>query len=166
MGRGFTQFAFPESGAEDMYALYSAFLYYRLPNGQLLRVRQTECWCSMCNRFDTAEVVESMEELETELDRLRNPDEEESRMLAFIGTPIEERIAETELRINWRRNRTSPAKCLHCGSTDIMPIPGANEFAHPITGERVVVAGRGFVSTDEWHAEFTPEGDVLCSAYK
>jgi hypothetical protein len=73
---------------------------------------------------------------------------------------------ETELRINWRRNRTSPPKCLHCGSTNIMPIPDAKEFAHPITGERVVVAGCGFVSTDEWHAEFTPEGDVLCSACK
>ena len=128
MGRGFTQFTFPESDAEDMYALNSAFLYYRLPNGQLLHVRQTACWCSICNRIDMAELVESLEELEKELERLRKPDEKESRMIAFIGTPIEQRIAETELRINWRRSRTSPAKCLHCGSTNIMPIPDAKEF--------------------------------------
>ena len=98
MGRGYTQFAFPESGAEDIWALYSAFLNYRLSDCKLLHVRQTECWCPNCNRIDMAERVESLEDLESELERLRNPDEEESRMIAFIGVPIDERIAETECR--------------------------------------------------------------------
>jgi hypothetical protein len=113
-----------------------------------------------------AERVESIDELQDEIERLRNPDDEESQMIAFIGTPVDERIAELESRIIWRQNRKSPAKCLHCGSTKIVPIPDAQEFAHPSTGERVVVAGRGFASTDEWHAEFTPEGDVISSCYK
>lgn len=166
MGRGYTQFAFPDSDTEDQYALYSAFLNYRLADGRLLHVRQTECWCPTCDRIDMAEHVESLEELAAELERLRNPDDEEFRMIAFIGTPVEERIAETELRIAWRCNRVSPAKCLQCGSTDIVPIPGNEEFAHPKTGERVVVAGSGFMSTDQWHAEFTPEGNIICSSYK
>ncbi len=39
--------------------------------------------------------------------------------------------------------------------------PDNEEFAHPRTGERVLVAGRGFASTAERHAEFTPEGGIL-----
>lgn len=166
MGRGYTQYAFPDTNAEDVYAIYSAFLNYRLATGDLLHVRQTECWCSTCKRIDMAERVESLDELQSELERLQHPDEDESRMIAFIGVPIEKRIAETELRINWRRDRISPPKCLHCGSTDITRIPDADEFRHPKTGERVVVAGRGFASTAEWHAEFTPEGDVISSVEK
>jgi hypothetical protein len=164
MGRGFIQFAFPDSGAEDEWALYSAFLNYLLPDGKLLHVRQTPCWCSNCNRIDMAEHVESLDELESELARLRNPDDEEARMLAFIGTPIEERIAEIELRMIWRRNRVSPAKCLQCGSTNIVRIPDTEEFSHPKTGERVVVADHGFASTDPWHAQFSPEGDAISSS--
>jgi hypothetical protein len=166
MGRGYTQYAFPDTGAEDAYALYSAFLNYRLPDGKWLHVRQTECWCPTCNRIDMAECIESIEELENELARLRNPDDEEAKIIAFIGKPVEERITELQLRIIWRQNRKSPAKCLHCGSTEIVPIPDAQEFAHPATGERVVVAGCGFASTAAWYAEFTPEGDLINSCYK
>ena len=163
MGRGYTQFAFPDTDMEDVHALYSVFLNYRLATGDVLHVRQTECWCFTCERIDMAERVDSLDELQSELQRLQYPDEDESRMIAFIGVAIEKRIAETELRIKWRRNRISPPKCLHCGSTDITRLPDTDEFRHPQTEERVVVAGRGFASTDEWHAEFTPEGDVISS---
>lgn len=111
-----------------------------------------------------AERVESLDELESEFARLRYPDDEEARMLTFIGTPIEERIAEIELRMIWRRNRVSPAKCLQCGSTNIVQIPDTEEFLHPKTGERVVVADHGFASTDSWHAQFSPEGDAISSS--
>ena len=40
MGRGFTQYSFPDSGSSDTVALYSAFLDYRLPDGSFLHVRQ------------------------------------------------------------------------------------------------------------------------------
>lgn len=166
MGRGYTQFSFPDSATEDEYALYSAFLNYRMPDGKLLHVHQTECWCPTCNRIDMAERMKTLAELNEELERLRNPDEATSRMLQFISTPIEEQITEMELRIHWRRNRILPAKCLHCGTTHVVPIPTDDEFEHPKTGERVVVAGHGFMSTDQWHAEFTPEGDRLSSSYK
>lgn len=167
MGRGYTQFVFPDTGADDVYVLYSAFLNYRLPDGNLLHVRQTECWCPNCNQIDIAERIQSIVELEKELELLRNPDDddEEAFMLALLSDPIEERIADLELRLIWRRERKSPAKCLRCGSTEIVPLPDSKEFSHPATGERVVVAGHGFASTAEWHAEFTPEGDVITSCY-
>ena len=107
----------------------------------------------------------SLAELEGELKILCNPNDDEARMIDFIGTPVGQRIAETQLRINWRRNRISPPKCLQCGLSDIVPVPTDGEFQHPQTGERVVVASSGWMSTDQWHAEFTPEGDVISSTY-
>lgn len=166
MGRGFTQYSFPDSGSADTVALYSAFLDYRLPDGSLLHVRQRECWCQVCDSFLFAEDVPPLEALETELARLMIPDEELRQALAFLEVSIEERIEDTQQRIEWRRTRKSPPKCLHCGSTNITILPNlqeSEEFRHPKTGERVVVAGRGFSDAAPWHAEFTAEGDSIRS---
>ena len=161
MGRGFTQYSFPESDAEDVFNLYSAFLNYRLHDDSLLHVRQSECWCNACNRISMAEHVESIDELESELQRLLNPDEEHRQMIAFIGTPIEDLIVESRQRIQWRNARTEPAKCLECGSTNFVPLPSTDEFRHPYTGERVQVVSRGFADAAPWYAEFTPQGDLI-----
>ena len=40
-------------------------------------------------------------------------------------------------------------------------ICGFEEFRHPKTGERVVIAGRGFSDAPPWHAEYTSEGDLI-----
>ena len=143
MGRGYTQFGFPDSNAEDTFALYSAFLYYRMPDGSLLHVRQKVCWCPVCEQLDMAEQIPSLVELEAELAKLLDPDEEQLRLIAFTQEPLEELISEARARIEWRRHRKSPARCLRCGSTDLTHIPDQNEFPHPKTGERVVVVGRG-----------------------
>ena len=163
MGRAFTQFKFPDSDSEDAYAVYSAFLDYRMPDGSRLHIRQRECWCPVCERIDMAEDVPSLAELQAELDRLLAPDEETLRKFAFIDIPVDDLIAETRKRIEWRRHRRSPAKCLHCGSTNITALPHNKEFAHPKTRERVLVAGWGFLDAAPWHAEFTTEGDPIVS---
>ena len=163
MGRGFTQFSYPDSDTEDEFALYSAFLDYEMSDGTLLHVHQTEAWCPDCDCILMAEHVQSIEELQSELDRLLNPDEEELFFIQFIGTPIEDRIVEAERRIQWRRSRTSPAKCLQCGSTQIVALPAQEEFTHPKTGERVKVSGHGFASTTIWEARFTTEGEKIWS---
>lgn len=166
MGRGFTQYAFPDSGSADSIALYSAFVDYRLPDGSRLHVRQRECWCPRCDCFVFAEDVPSLTDLEAELARLMNPDEELHQVLTFLEVTIENQIAETQARIEWRRNRKTPPKCLHCGSTNITILPNvreSEEFRHPKTGQRVVVAGRGFSDAAPWRAEFTAEGDIIRS---
>lgn len=166
MGRGFTQYSFPDTGSPDTVALYSAFLDYRLPDGSLLHVRQQECWCPNCDCFLMAEEVPTLAELEAELVRLMNPDEELRQVVAFLEVPIEKRIEDARRRIEWRRTRKAPPKCLHCGSSNITILPHldeSQEFNHPKTGERVVVAGRGFSDDAPWHAEFTPEGDIITS---
>ncbi len=111
-----------------------------------------------------AEWVQSLAELEAELEELLDPDEENRRKFAFIGIPINDLIAETRKRIKWRQHRRSQAKCLHCGPTDIIMLPNSEEFAHPKTGERMVVVGRGFAEANPWQAEFTTEGDLISSS--
>lgn len=108
-----------------------------------------------------AEQIESIDELQSELERLRNPDEEEQKFIAFIGIPLEDRIAEAETRIRWRLARSSPAKCLSCGNADLVFLPDSDEFEHPITGERVLIVSRGFADSAPWHADFTPEGNLI-----
>ena len=161
MGRGFTQYSFPDSETEDAWALYSAFLDYELADGTLLHVRQAACWCAICDCILMAEDVPSVAALESELATLENPTEEDRQLIDFIGTPLSERITEQKRRIQWRRSRQSAARCLQCGSTEITVLPGEDEFHHPQTGERVAVSGRGFAETGMWEARFTPEGELI-----
>ncbi len=60
--------------------------------------------------------------------------------------------------------RQSPAKCLHCGCTEILLLPDDEEFSHPATGARMKVTGRGFMSTAEWQCDVHTEGDVIESS--
>jgi hypothetical protein len=71
---------------------------------------------------------------------------------------ISEMLGELHRRLHWRRARISPPRCLECGSVEITPIPGSGAFAHPQTGERVVVSDSGWADTAAWFAEFSPEG--------
>src|SRR5262249_55715999 len=83
------------------------------------------------------------------------------QQLGFIGITVGDRLAELQLRIQWRQSRRSPPRCLECGSTAIVPIPGAGEFLHPETGERVVVVSSGWADCAPWFAEFSPEGEQI-----
>jgi hypothetical protein len=145
--------------------LYSAYLNYRLPDGSLLFVRQTDCWCAKCHGFEVAEDIPNCIELETDLRRLANGDEDE-RLWIRYGTPTKELFDDLRRRIEWRRTRRSPPKCLHCGSTNIVVVPEGDEFAYPKNGERVVKIAIGFASTVQWHAEFTTEGELINSHYE
>jgi hypothetical protein len=163
MGRAYTQYSFPDSGTENAYVLYSAFLNYRLPDGSLLHVQQKECWCATCNCFLMGEHVPDVWELEIEISHLLNPDRDTQVLIAVMGRPVEELLEEIRARIRWRKTREAPAKCLKCSSTEIIFVPDSNEFRHPKIGERVLVVGHGFASTTIWHAEFTTEGDMITS---
>jgi len=159
MGRGFVEYHLPESG-RDEWVLFSAFIYYHLADGTKLSILQEPAWCSACKAFVIAEVVPSVESLEEKIRGLQAGDPELLQTWAFVsnGAPVEERITELRRRIEWRRSRRSPPKCLHCGSLGSVPIPMSGEFAHPHTGERVIVGSSGFAVTDSWFAEFSSEG--------
>lgn len=177
MGRGYDQYAFPDSGSPKQEVIFSAYLHYQLPEDSLLFVHQNPCWCFACDRFQVGKRIEALEKLESDITRLRRGDLDPERysdsevdfeffLTYYLGhEPIAEKIAELSTRIEWRRQRQSPPKCLVCGSTRIANVgrlPG-EEFTHPKTGERVIIAESGMMSVAAWHAKYTPEGDMLFS---
>jgi hypothetical protein len=143
--------------------LLSAFIEYRLADGTKLPILQQPAWCPACGRFVIAEWVPSTEELEEEISKFRSADRDTLQMWAFVSNEasVGERIAELTRRIEWRRARQSPPRCLECGSLGSVPIPATGEFSHPHTGERVVVGDSGWADTAAWFAEFSPEGEQL-----
>jgi hypothetical protein len=181
MGRGFIKYEFPDSDREPDFVLFSAHLYYRLPDGERLHVRQTAAWCQSCGKFTLVEYIESVAELEAELPGLivrkdqlleeahgQSSVSEDLRSIGFDLDWTERAIAEVPVRIAWRRKRQSPPKCLHCGTSNLLEIDdpcGGDPFTHPHNGERVI-SSNGFASTEEWHAEFTPEGELLWSDHR
>jgi hypothetical protein len=162
MGRGFVEYHLPDS-RRDEWVLWSAFIDYRLADGTKLHILQGPAWCAACGRFVIAEDIPSVEALEEEIARYRSNDPDALQKWAFVssGAPAEERIAELMRYVRWRQERRSPPHCLQCGSTDPVPIPMGGEFAHPRTGERVVVGSKGFADAATWIAEFSPEGEQL-----
>jgi hypothetical protein len=162
MGRGFTEYLLPETGRREGVA-FSAFIDYRLLDGTKLHILQQEAWCPCCRMFVAAEDIPSVESMEEEVRQLEAGDPELLRRWAFVsnGTPVAERIAELHRRTDWRRQRQSPPRCLICGSVGVLPVPGAGEFSHPETGERVIVGFTGWVDTAPWFADFSSEGQKL-----
>jgi hypothetical protein len=159
MGRGFVSYYLPEL-ATDECVFYSAFIDYRLADGSKLHILQQSAWCPVCKRFVVAEEVPSIASLEEEIARYRSADPDTLLTWAFVsdGAPVAERVAELLRYIEWRKRRQSPPRCLECGSVDPVPVPMSGEFAHPNTGERVVVGSSGFADTAPWFADFSPEG--------
>ena len=166
MGRGFVEYHLPESGRDES-VLWSAFIDYWIADGTKLHIWQQPAWCPACNRFVLAEYIPSVEELEEEIAKFRSADPDTLRTWAFVsnGSPVSERFAELLQYIEWRRGRRSPPRCLECGAVGPAPIPMSGEFAHPRTGERVVVGSSGFADTATWFAEFSPEGERLAEQH-
>jgi hypothetical protein len=158
----FTQYHLQESGREE-WVFFSAFIDYRLADGTKLPIEQDPAWCPHCRRFVCAERVESIESLEEEKARYECRDAELLKIWAFVsnGAPVEDRITQLVRRIEWRRGRISPPRCLHCGEVGVISIPITGEFLHPVTGEKVTTGESGFGDTLPWEAEFSPEGQIL-----
>jgi hypothetical protein len=160
MGRGYVQYRLLDSDGE-LRVFFSAFFNYRLPRGDLLSVNQQPAWCSQCRTFAPAERIESVDRMEQRITELQNADARLLETLTFCGTTVANELADLTLRIEWRRRRINPPRCLHCGCSEIVPLPDHGPFPHPTTGETVIEAGRGFTDLPPDIQDFTPEGDPL-----
>lgn len=164
MGRGFTQYTYLDGDLPDELTLRSAYLHYILDDGVRLHINQADYYCPTCGHFIVGERIETVSDLEHQIDQSENNPHSNHRKIAEYFGNIPKQLAELQTRIKWRKNRQAPPKCLHCGSTEILPIPNTDEFSHPATGQRMIVSAGGFASTDEWHATYTPEGDKIESS--
>jgi hypothetical protein len=104
-----------------------------------------------------------VKELEAEIIAWQNPDEDGRRLMEFIGQSAQSLVAEMRERIKWRHLRRAPPKCLECGSSEIDVIRDDRDFLHPKTGQRIILAGRGFTDSPSWEADFTVDGDKIAT---
>lgn len=161
------QFKLPGRNEEIDICFYSD-VHYRLANGERMSVPMQAAWCRSCRDFVAAEYLESVEELRNEIAETREPDEDFMRKMDFFGTTEQAWIDRLEQQLCWRSTRESPARCLTCQGDDIVSLPTGDEvFQHPDTGEPMVFDTCMFASMEsEWHAEFTPEGELISSYWK
>jgi ferredoxin len=145
--------------------------YYELSPGVTINVHAEPVWCYDCAGISEGERIESTEEIERRILDLQDDNSELGRMLlapiipelmpGFAAKFRDERLAAERQRLEWRRHRVSPPKCIVCGSTRLLALPDGQPVAHPSGTGSIVVRCVGMCSTgwNEWF--FTPEGDRI-----
>ncbi len=149
---------FRADGESDSHIVcFFITLKYRLADDSTLCIDQEAAWCKHCQRFVTAERVPSLEELEQFIHELEAPTQ---KHYFIFGSKegIRAGIVQLETQLRWRRNRESAARCLSCGSTDVMPVRFDENRSFFLHGKRFVEVDQGFADTRDWIAEYTPEG--------
>jgi hypothetical protein len=158
---------FPESRKEQMAG--SRGNYYEFEDGSHLDLRSQPVWCCTCGNFSHGERIETLAELDRQIADLDDPTSMISQLNAAsrlneLGEGENFRRAQikdfTERR-HWREKRSSPPKCICCGSTAIIIFEMGKSYPNPSGSGEVVVNLVGMCSTEfnEWF--FTPEGDRI-----
>jgi hypothetical protein len=142
-----------------------------------ITIRQGFAWCGAYRQVVYAERLEELPALETELqqDALRGEEFYSGLALPPGRDWREERdrhLSELRCRIEWRRSRVSPPKCLECGSSSILLIPVTDddddengespEIEHPDCGGCLRVVAVGLARSRDW-VFYTPEGDKIAT---
>lgn len=151
----------PEGRIEELSG--SRGNYYEFPDGRRMEVETTPVWCRPCGRVTEGEEVETLAQIDRELADLHDPTSERYR-----STQRPPRDDGHELRLflidrarrrrTWREVRVSPAKCLACGSADIVVFPDQQPVPHPAGTGTVTVACVGLCTTLPTGRIFTPAG--------
>lgn len=156
----------PEGRTQDFAG--SRGNYYRLADGREITLHSRPVWCEQCAKVTHGEEIESVQAIDKQIADLERLAAEIRREMTRPPLPApdapgdrhqQEQIAELKLRREWRLQRSSPPKCLICGSTAIVPL----EHGKPvrIAGGTVRCDCVGMCSTNfnEWR--FSPEGDLI-----
>ncbi len=132
---------------------------YVLNDGILLTTLQTRSWCRTCRTVVAGEVVPSLQEIEEEIRRWTDPNDEIHKR--FPRVIIEEAISEFQLLMQWLPTRISDPRCLECQSTDMVEISGHN-FVDPVSGTRIRFLSAGHIAKGvETRRRLTPEGLLI-----
>lgn len=132
--------------------VYFSHRVYERPNLEYgLPVRAKLGWCNECCNAVAVEFIPEIDQLTEELDHERR---KASICEVDTGLPNNHQIW-AESRLEWRKNRNSPSRCLECGTTDIIDFgdglatKGGDKIAkHPNCNDRgnLVNYGGGFVN--------------------
>ncbi len=97
-----------------------------LPVWERVGCSDRDGWCHRCRRPRAIELAPPLEALE-------------HWRAGLLDRGEAEQLARTEAAIRWRRERSSPPRCLGCGSAAVEPLDDG--FRHPGCGGRFEVAG-------------------------
>jgi hypothetical protein len=142
--------------------------YYRLANGAEIDLHSRPVWCEQCAKVTHGEEIESVQAIDqriADLERLAAEIRIEMKRPPLPPPDApgdshqQEQIAELKLRRVWRLQRSSPSKCLVCGSTAIVPLEHGKQVR--IAGGTVRCDCVGMCSTNfnEWR--YSAEGDLI-----
>ena len=144
--------------------------YYEFADTTNLELRSRIAWCCNCFEFIDAEWIPSLEVIESELAELNDPTSFRASSFAsteqpFDKSPFIERLAElyaeakveAAKRIEWRKTRKSPPRCLICGDTEVR-FPGENQMIDIPGRGAAMVQCMGMCSTEFSNWFYTPEG--------
>lgn len=148
--------------------------YYEFADGSHLGLHTEPVWCPRCGKVTHGESIPSVEQLDKKLADFHDPTSILYRstmrsLLPWIEGPgdrekfRQERIKEIHRRREWRLTRRSPAKCIHCGCTEIISLPHDKPVAVVRNSKPFTLISRcvGMCSMNpnDWY--FTSEGDRI-----
>ena len=144
--------------------------YYEFSESDRLDLHSEPVWCHRCGQITHGEELSTVDDIDKQIHDLNDPSSALYRMTRhgvldeLLGKGKEflrERIAELQRRRRWRAERKSPAKCIHCGTTQIVALPAGLPVPNPGGHGQIQVDCVGMCSTsfNEWF--FTPEGDRI-----
>ena len=103
--------------------------FYKLADNTELIVHSTPAWCASCNTLRRIELLTESTVFSERLASLQSIGLS-PRDLEFVtmfdrdpDTHLAKLLAETEAAIGWRAARTSPPRCMTCGSTGASALP-------------------------------------------
>jgi hypothetical protein len=145
--------------------------YYEFEDGSHSDMETTPVWCHRCKEIIHGEEIESLDVINQKIADLHDPMSEHYRIIKILsanhkGVDAHEKfrldeIEKAEKRRQWREQRRSGPKCIHCGSTDIFVFPVNQEVPNPAGQGTVEVSFVGMCSTEFNQWFFTPEGERI-----
>ena len=160
----------PQGKVERFYG--SRGNYYEFEDGTRLDVHTTPAWCRACGGLTHGERIDSLARIDQQIADLNDPSSELYRftqrsLLPELDDLVPkdkfrlDQLAEAHKRRDWRHRRTSPPRCIRCGSTDVVILPIGEAVPHPAGAGTIEVRWIGMCSTsfNEWF--FTPEGERI-----
>ena len=142
--------------------------YYQFPDASRLEVLKHPVWCAWCRAFVEGERLKSLQELEKEAADYADVNSakakwvirETSRVRDKVGA-LAKRLAESNARLAWLKERMAPPKCLECGFPEIIDLGDGQEVPSPCSSGTLVIGGVMMCSTAFRNYLYTPEGDRL-----
>lgn len=155
------------NGTTVAHVLMCDYRFYLVDNRSLRMINEIEAYCWDCSQFVASERIRTTEHVANELAYLNTLSGEEREIAEFIHGTADSIADEFTNEHDFFRNRSSPPRCLTCGSTYILQAsPGfgtsPTRLFHPDYGPiGLTVETFAFASTASFYRLFNAEGEEL-----